>query len=186
MTKRRSGVPEPLPEREEVERLQAVAEWIVEADQGTAPYWVGSEVEELHCKHYRMLPDERIARDGHRLRVRVRTDTAAVRTESAVEVVEEQDTGHHWVWPTFDPYALAIPKTGGRRRRPRGTPPVRAQTVEDEGLAIQARALNRFEAELIISHLTNGIAVALPLADAEAFVDRIKNLPTLLDLLNFW
>src|SRR5262245_17707266 len=90
MTKR-SGVPEPLPEREEVARLQAVAEWIVEADQGTAPYWVGSEVEELHCKHYRTLPDERIARDGHRLRVRVRTDTAAVRTESAVEVVEEQD-----------------------------------------------------------------------------------------------
>jgi hypothetical protein len=99
---RGDGVPQMLPDRDELARAEVAAYWMATGDRG--PLDSGLMRVEVCTRALRLADVTHEAAPGHRLRLRLRHAT------QKVFITEERDTGSVFVWDTLAP-------TGGVARR---------------------------------------------------------------------
>lgn len=165
-TVRRDGVPETLPDRDELARAEVAAYWM--ATGARRPLGEGLMRVEVCTRALRLADVAHEARPGHRLRLRLQHAT------QKVSIIEERDTGSVFVWDTLAPTDVGagrVPAVAGPGPADhRGSPGHEwAQVAEDVLGATMVAMLG-----------------GLPEEERERFVEVVGKLPWLLHALHCW
>jgi hypothetical protein len=165
-TRRGDGVPETLPDRDELARAEVAAYWMATGDRG--PLGEGLMRVEVCTRALRLADITHEATPGHRLRLRLRHAT------QKVSIIEERDTGSAFVWDTLGPTDVVA----GRVSAAAGTGPATHQgSAGDEWAHV---------AEDVLGAAMVAMLGGLPEEERERFVEVVGKLPWLLHALHCW
>jgi hypothetical protein len=170
---RDDGIPELLPDRDELARAQVAAYWMATGDRG--PLDAGLMRVEVCTRSLHLADITHEAAPGNRLRLRLRHAT------QKVSIIEERDTGSVFVWDTLAPTDSAARHSSSTA----GAGPLDATKLavadergpDDEWARV---------AETVLSAGVRAMLGGLPDEDRERFGELVGKLPWLLHSLRCW
>src|SRR5688572_909026 len=100
---RECGVPEMLPDRDELARAEVAAYWLATGERD--PLAVGLMPVEVFTRALHLADVKHEAAPGHRLRLRLGDAT------QKIAITEEPDTGSVFVWDALAPTGGVVPRS---------------------------------------------------------------------------
>jgi hypothetical protein len=163
---RACGVPEALPDRDELARAEVAAYWLATGERD--PRAIGLMPVEVFTRALHLADVTHEAAPGHRLRLRLGDAT------QKIAITEEPDTGSVFVWDALAP-------TGGVARRVSAA--VGTGSATDERIPADDWAQ---VAEDVLAASLIAMLGGLPVEERPRFVEVVGKLPWLLHALYCW